>query len=321
MTQSKRTRKSSSQTASPRVGWVFGLIFCISIVLTIFVLFMQRHWKMSGQRAILIVHNAVDEVRKPLTLAVIRSASNELTLISIPEEQSVNILTNEVSYGSDALVGYAQLESYTWSYVQYLIGLEYGVVIDGIVWSESAPQGMSLEEVKKLARKSLFRQVPTTLAYWDRFLWWQSVTRIPNYEVENASEMQRLLLENKALDFSQYRKQFLTKIQDPVIRNSGWSVAILNGSGVQGYASRVASALEMMGYEVRSVDTIEKTDRSAVVFAPQRDDIFAQEQWADQRLRDFFQPFENREDEEISRRRRSNVVIILGTDQIELWAE
>lgn len=282
---------------------------------------MQRRWKLAGQRAVLIVHDSVDEVRKPLSLAVVRPTSDELTLISIPPNQSINTLKNDVAYSSDALVGFTQLEGYSWQYLQYVAGLEYGVIIDGIVWSQQAPDQITLDSVRKLAQQSLFRQTPTTLAYWDRFMWWRSLSQIPNYEVEQASEMQQFLTEEQALDTTKYQKQFFSQVQDVAIRNSGWSVAILNGSGIQGYASRVASALEMMGYEVRSVDTIESTEHSALVFAPQRADSFIEEQWAQQRLRDFFHPFERREDEELTRRRRSNAVIILGTDQSTLWTE
>lgn len=103
------------------------------------------------------------------------------------------------------------------------------------------------------------------------------------------------------------------------MRNSGWSVSILNGSGIQGYASRVASALEMMGYEVRSVDTIEPVEESAVVFAPQRNEVFTEERWAKKRLETVFSAFSTREDEETTRRRRSSAVIILGTDQTSIW--
>ncbi len=317
-----RTRQSRSETgnfSSPRIRWVFGVIFVISLILTVFVLFMQRQWRHTGQRVVLLVHENEDPVRKPLTLAVLRLEEKEVTFLPIPAEQQIALEDNTVSYSSDALVGYTQLEERSWEYLQYILSLEYGLPIDGILWTGTAPGKVGVGELREVARDALWRRAPTTLTYWDRLQLWRGLFGVPAHQVETLDGISQLLNEDDVLNTSEYQRQYFSVLQDPAIRNSGWSIAILNGSGIQGYASRVAGALEMMGYEVRGVDTVDETLDSEVLLAPNEQTVFAEDIWAKYRLKDTFQHFAQSTDEEITRRRRSNAVIILGTDQAELW--
>lgn len=186
--RTKKRRSTDDAELSPqRIGGVFLLVTAISLLLTVFVLFMQRQWKLPGQRALLVVHNGVDEVRKPLSIVVMRFSEQELFFLPIPEEQSVNVLSNDISYSSDALVGYTQLEEYRWEYLEYLVSLEYGVVLDGIVWTDLSPEELQANTWHSVAGQSLWRRAPTTLAYWDRVRWWRGMFGIPSYQVDQLT--------------------------------------------------------------------------------------------------------------------------------------
>lgn len=313
-----RPAQRGSQEPSPvtHVARTFLLMAVISLALTVFVLFMQREWRLSGVRTVVLVHMPEsDVVRRKLTLVQLDQQQNQLTIVPLPPEQQVAIFNQpEVSFATDALYGYSQLEKKDSSWIRLQLALEYGVVVDGIIWTSDVTV-TTKKEVMNNSWKTLVRQRPTSLTYWDRLIWWQSLRKVEDFAVGTPISLAEYVLpDTKELDFTRYDRWASQNVQDTQIRQTGMSVAVLNASGVQGQAQRFSRMLELIGYEVRSVDTIEPQEKTKILLAPPEEDQTASQEWTRQRMKDIFSSYQIKQDEEETEKRRSEAVIILGKD-------
>lgn len=293
------------------------LILGVSLVLTTFVLFMQRRWRGSGQRAILIVHEGGDEVRRPLTLMVIDADEEQATLVPLPTNWKVPAAVQYGSYASDALVGLTQLEQLHWRFLLLTLGLDLGVTIDDIVWT-SKPPPLQLTDVRAVVGSTLLNRSYTTLMYWDRWrLWWQ-LQRIAEYHVQTADMAAMISSETGELDSAALERSAARLWQDRQIRQSEASVVILNASGQTGLANRTARALELAGYYVRNVETAPEEERSTV-YRTSEVDKDESKRWARQRLELFLEKFDAKVDQERTQRARADFVIVIGKDIATLY--
>lgn len=289
---------------------MFGLVFLLSSLLTIFILWRQRQWRGDHQRAIVVVHQLEDEIRHPLSLVVFRP-EDKVQILELPPHQLVETPLEYGTYTTDALVGFTQLEDLQWEYLQYTLSLEYGVALDGIVWSTQSELSQ-IDHVRRMALLSLINQCPSTLAFWDRMKMWLWAQRIPTYQLE-STDLNQYLKDDNRLDQTRYDRWAELYLQDVAIRSSDFSVAVHNGTSINGYAKRVARMLNLMGYYVRNVETVDAEDTSRIW----HDGNISS--WPAQRLRNVTSVFSWKKDKQRVEEVRSEVLWLLGTDQRELF--
>lgn len=282
----------------------FLVVFLLSTLLAVFVLFMQRKWRDRGQRAVVIVHDAVDVVRKPLTVVVIDPETPRLTIMPLAPERSISPLLGYGNYQTQALVGLTQLEKLRWEFLMGSLSLELGTAIDGILWtdlSEVSDQG----DIRSIVLSSVANQKATTLAYWDRWRLLAMVESIPDYKVDVSFPADA--------DEAALEKWAARTIQDSQIRSSGMTIAIQNASGIQGMAARYSRLLRIMGYDVRNIETVEVQGESQLVVRSTLDES----SWEVQRVQAAVPYLRTKKDDALPEKLRSEMVVVLGEDMRE----
>ncbi len=307
----RRQPRGSTPAENQQSVWrVFGLIFFLSTVLTGFLLFRERQWRGDHQRAVLVVHQVKDEVRQPLSLVVVKT-ENKVQVLPLPPQQVIQTPLDYGNYTSDALVGLTQLENLRWEFLTYAISLEYGVAIDGIVWTQEAELS-SLSKVRKLAFFALVNNQPSTMVFWDRFKWWGWLQRVPSYQFELV-DIHQYLTDANRLDEPRYDRWAELYLQDASIRGSDYSLVVQNGTGVDGYAHRIGRMLGLMGFYVRGLETIDGLERSAVLLEK------GTTPWSGQRLESVFSFFTTKRDQALVEEKRTNAVLRVGSDQAQYF--
>lgn len=288
----------------------------ISVLLIVFVLFRQREWRQPGQRAVLIVQEGQDEVRRPLTIAISDPETPKLVLMPLPRNQYVAAaVASYGTYQTDALVGLTQLEKLDWAFLKQTVTWEYGVVIDGVVWTKASTVA-SLADVAKIAQAGIVNSLPTTLTYWDRWAWYQQLAKIPSYQGETVKLSDWLQPEGQLQELS-YDAWAERTIQDSQVRRANLSVVVQNASGVQGQASRVARALRLIGFGVRNIETLPEQSNTKILLSPDLKRTEPVVRWGEERLKRLFPYAGVEENSEITQRARADMVLLLGTDQRE----
>lgn len=290
---------------------MFGLVFFLSLVLAIFILFRQRRWEGNHQRAVLVVHQGQDEVRQALTIVVLKP-EKKVQVLPIPARQVIETPLDYGSFNSDALVGLTQLEKLQWEFLTYTLSLEFGVGIDGIIWTKDE-QINQLSQLKKLSIMSILNQRPTTMAFWDRLKLGQSLQRVPSYQFELVDVNIYLDESTNRLDKTRYDRWAELYLQDAEIRGSDFSLVVQNATSVNGYATRVGRMLGLMGYYVRGLETVEE-DADTTLYITKGNLV-----WPGDRLRNFFAALPQKRDDELPQEKRTNAVLRLGNDQKEWY--
>ncbi len=314
----RRTRRVPARSASATVSssfWTLSRVFFIIVILawalTIFILFRQRQWKGEEQRGVVIVQSVPDEVRQPLTLVILKP-DQKVFLLPIPPEQKIETPFNYGVYTSDALGGLTQLEDLKWEFLLSTLSLEFGVGLDGIIWTDSPVT--TLGDLRAVGLQAMLNRKATTLPWWDRMTLWRKLQQMPSYQIETEEIARYLQTETQMLDTNRYDRWAEFSLQDARIRESGFSVSVQNGSGIEGYAGRVGRMLGLMGYDLRSVETVGTNTISELLWAQDPGNG-----WSQRRLRELLPVFSSRTDSGTTEQARSQAVIRLGTDQVTLF--
>lgn len=311
-------RSPRDSRGSTRFGLVqsFGLTILLTVILVVFLLYRQKTWQFSGQRAVVIIQEEKDSVRRPITIAVVDPSASKLTLIPLPRQQYVSpSITSYGPYQTDALVGLTQLDSLKWEFLQQTLAWEYGVGVDGILWTNKESVA-TLKDVRSIAQSGILNTTATTMKYWDRWQWQQMLSRVPEYQVETAP-LAEWLEEDGTLKELSYDGWAERTIQDTQVRQSAISVVVQNGSGVQGQANRVARALRLTGFGVRNIDTVGEQSNTKIVLSPSLKKDEASIRWSIARIHSLFPYADVISEAEITERTRADIVVILGKDQAE----
>lgn len=309
--RSRRLAGNQAPSAFSSVWRMFGLVFFLSLALTIFILFRQRRWEGNHQRAVLLVHEGQDEVRQALTIVVLKP-EKKVQVLPIPSKQVIETPLDYGSFSSDALVGLTQLENLQWEFLTYTLSLEFGVGIDGIIWTKDE-QVNQLSQLKKLALMSILNQRPTTMAFWDRLKLGQTLQQVPSYQFELVDVNIYLDEASNRLDKTRYDRWAELYLQDAEIRGSDFSLVVQNATSVNGYATRVGRMLGLMGYYVRGLETVEE-DSGTTLYITKGNLV-----WPGDRLRNFFSALPQKRDDQLPQEKRTNAVLRLGNDQKEWY--
>jgi hypothetical protein len=315
LSRQRRRLPSSNDSHSKKSFWTLSrvliIIAIVAWILTIFILYRQRRWQGPEQRAVLVVQSVPDTVRLPLRLVVLKPGE-KIYILNISPEQKIATPFKYGTYTSDALVGLTQMEEMEWSYLEYLIALEFGVAVEGIIWTDSPVTSRS--ELSALSLQAVLNRKSNTMPWWDRLTLWHRVQQTPSYQVESVDLGQYLISDTKLLDTTRYDRWAELYLQDSTIRGSGYSVAVQNGSGIEGYAGRVGRMLGLMGYDLRSIDTVGTSTLSEVIWSQSN-----RNEWESTRLQTLFSSFSQRIDPNTVEQARSRAVVRLGTDQTILF--
>lgn len=311
--RSKKLPARQAEANFQGVWKMFGLVFLLSSLLSIFILWRQRAWVGNHQRAVVVVHQTQEEVRHPLSIVIFKP-EEKIQVLRLPPEQMIETPLEYGTYTSDALVGLTQLEGLKWDYLQYALSLEYGVALDGIIWSQTAELNQ-VSQIRGLALRSVFNRRPSTLAFWDRMKMWLWSQRVPNYQLE-VTDMARYLEEDsKKLDQTRYDRWAELYVQDVAVRGSDYSVAVHNGTNINGYAKRVSRMLGLMGYYVRAVETVQPQEQSIIWHES------GTATWPAQRLKAVANVFDWKKNAEKTSDARADAVWQLGSNERELFQD
>lgn len=303
------TVRREARTSRLGVVWTFFAIFVVATLLSVFVVLMQRRWTQGGQRAVLLIEPANADLRQRLSIVLTQPGQRQAVLLRLPPNQGVATF-QQGQYESDALAGFIRLEKMDWAQLRLLVGLQYGVAVDDIVWVRD--EVTTWPQVQAALTPLLWAQLPTTLTYADRWqLWWQ-VRRIPAGAVQ-VPDLSRWQLETGILDTSAYDRAVSRWLEDAQIRASGMTVAVENGTPLQGLGGRVARALTLLGFEVVAVDSVAPTEKSMLLRAEETSN--AASRWGESRLRTLIPQLpKSTQDQAHIQLRRSDWVVVLGQD-------
>lgn len=315
LSRQRRRLPASDDSPSKKGFWTLPrVLIAIAVLawfLTIFILFRQRKWEGAEQRAVLLIQSVPGEVRQPLSIVVLKPGE-KIYLLQVSPQQKIETPFNYGIYTSDALAGLTQLENLDWEYLEYTVALEFGVALDGVIWTDTPVTNRS--ELSSLSLQALLNRKANTLAWWDRMTLWRRVQQAPSYQVESIDLQQYLISGSQLLDTTRYDRWAELYLQDSTLRASGYSVAVQNGSGIEGYAGRVGRMLGLMGYDLRSIDTVGTSTISELLWAQE-----PKNEWASKRLGAILETFTQRVDANTAEQARSQAVVRLGTDQAILF--
>lgn len=313
----QRRSRSVNQDNWGSVWRVFIIVFLLSVLLTIFILFRQRQWRGQEQRSVIVAHlpEQENQVRQKLSVILFRPGE-EIHVLQIPARLKIETPLEYGIYESDALVGLTQLEDLKWDYLRYSISLELGVAIDDVVWT-SQSEITKINQLRRLAFWAFLNQRDSTMSLWDRGkMWWWSV-RLPSYQLE-STDLSKYLTSTDELNEDSYDRWAQLYLQDSQIRASDFSVVVRNGSGINNYASRVARFLTLTGYYVRSVETVDQQEdqEETALFLQSRPDS-----WPAWRLLSLVDEFPWYKDKQLTQDNRAQAVWVIGTNERQLFSQ
>ncbi len=295
-----------------RVRTVFFWIFLVSIGLFGWILFRNRTWTEPEQRAVLLIHPEVDEVQTPLSLVLWRPDSQELLMIAVPEDLRFRASHNGEAYNLSGLPRLAEIESWSEQAMLREVSLQFGVVFDGSMTVDFPASQLSVEYVRREALMAFLGRQETKLGLWDRWTWWRLTLGADALRSQVIPFESAWKLPNGQLNTSTYDRFARLRLQDTTIRQSQWSIRVMNASGIAGDAARHARMLELIGYGVRSTDSQGDRVPSALRLQPALADDIPENMWASKRLQHLFSDWESRVDETLLETQRVQAEVLVG---------
>lgn len=295
-----------------RVVPVFFLIVCLTLALWGWILYRNRDWQKLGQRALILIHPATGEITTPLTVAVWHPDQREVLLLPLPDEMQFQASHNGERYSISSLPRLAEIEN--WSDVRWRreLSLQLGIIFDGSMWVSLPQDGFDLNELKQESWQALLGQRQSTLAPWDNLSWWQGMQQADDLRSQVFEFDRAWLGPDKTLNQSVYDRFARLRLQDETIRNSQWTLRVVNASGRSGEAGRQARMLELIGFGVRSVETQTEQSTSGVTTLPESDEFAQEERWARVRFQQLYVDWEQQENQKLFEQQRVQGEVVVG---------
>lgn len=295
----------------------FLFIILVSLSLWGWILYRGRTWSQSGQRAILVLHPATSEIVTPMSLAVGNPQKDSILLLSLPPELMFRASHNRELYPVNTLPRIAQIEG--WSERRWLreLSLQLGVIIDGTISVSAPPENFTVEGLVRESGSALWSGRKSSLVWWDRLTWWR--------EIRSTSLLNRELLRfdpewlsaEKEINQAYFDKVARLRLQDDILRRSQWAVRVVNASGVTGDAGRQARLLELVGFNVLTVDTQDSRPQSAIHLDQHLADemnLSEEDRWAVSRIQLLYQDWEQEYLPDLTAQKRVEVEVLRGLD-------
>jgi hypothetical protein len=299
-----------------RVLPVFLFILLTTLGLTVWILHRQREWVDVGQRAMVIVHPATGEISTPLTIAVWHPETSEVLLLPLPESLMFRASHNGESYPVSGLPRLAEIENWSTTRWQRELSLQLGVVFDGSLHVSSPQTDFDLDELEAQSLQALLGGRQTSLVMWDRWTWLQALQNADDLKSRVITFESGWLDGDKHLNEAVYDRFARLRLQDETLRNSQWTLRVVNASGIAGDASRQARMLELIGYGVRAVESQDEMSLSTVVTLPRLAEDDAADVWARSRLQVLYADWFHEENDGLFEKQRVQGEVISGSEKV-----
>lgn len=291
-----------------KLGKQLALWFLAVGAVVLLVFFWQRRWHGQGLRAVLLVSQSEDRVRQPMKILLIDPSERTITQIPIPQETAWPALFKHGFFVSDALPGLTALEDYEADFLSSSIGMPLGIGIEGVLW-RSKPLPTTRAQVVRWLWLHAINGAPTDLPLWDRWrlLGWVLFTPASGWQdrvVPTTTEVDGTSRLSKLKDW-----------QDPVIRRSGATIVIRNGTDEPGLAARLAEGFEQWGFRVRNVETGE-VGESRIVWSGEKEGDLG---WSLQQLLSVWRVLPTTVDQAALASQRADVILELGPDLVSRY--
>jgi hypothetical protein len=219
---------------------------------------------------------------------------------------------NGERYPINSLPRLAEIEEWPEARWRRELSLQLGVIFDGSM-SVSLPQdGFDLNELKQESWFAMLSQRESSLVPWDRLSWWQGIQKADDLRSQVFEFDRAWLTPEKTLNQSVYDRFARLRLQDEAIRNSQWTLRVVNASGRSGEAGRQARMLELIGFGVRSVDTQSDLSESAVTTLPETPETVSDERWARSRFKQLYADWQQQDGEKLFEEQRVQGQVVVG---------
>lgn len=281
-------RKEGLETRSLR--WFFPkiqvvipfLIFIIAFAIATGMIMQKSRWDGVGQYGVLVMTNHPNQSAKSLAFLIVRGKENTATLMPLPDTLLVETLHGYGQYKASSLFGLAELEKLPPTFVKQTLGFQFGVSVQDLIEvrlqrdQQSNPQSsqpMTPSTLQQMFAQSLLFRAPSSLSYFDRYRLWKFfgsmrkdqlsiidvlssslVKPVDQTPKDQTQKDKRLTNETWYVpDFLKFDALTHSLFADPDLRKEDKAIAVINTTGETRLATRVARALNLMGYDVVNI--------------------------------------------------------------------
>ncbi len=259
------------------------LILAVAFAIAVGMIMRKSRWNGVGQYGILVVTDHPNQSAKSLALLIVRGKENTATLLPLPDTLLVETLRGYGLYKTSSLFGLADLEKLPPAFVKQTLGFQFGVNVQDLIEVKShinqqINQPMSPSVIQHIFAQSLFFRLPSSLSYFDRYRLWKFFGAMRKDQLGIIDTLSSSLVkpvdqhpkDEKSKDEILYVPDFLkldafvgSLFADPDMRKENKAIAVVNTTSEARLATRVARALNLMGYNVvniaQTANTLEKT--------------------------------------------------------------
>lgn len=263
------------------------LILAVAFAIAVGMIMRKSRWDGVGQYGILLVTDHPSQSAKSLALLIVRGKENTATLLPLPDTLLVETLRGYGVYKASSLFGLADLEKLPPAFVEQTLGFQFGVNVQDLIEikpqinqqiSQQINQPMTPSVLQRMFAQSLLFRLPSSLSYSDRYRLWKFFGAMRKDQLGIIDTLSSSLIkpvdqhtkDEKPKDEIVYVPDFLkldafvsSLFADPDIRKENRAIAVVNTTGEARLATRIARALNLMGFNVVNIaqtsNTLEKT--------------------------------------------------------------
>lgn len=324
-------------------------IVVVAFAIGMRMIMQKSRWDGVGQYGVLVVTDHPNQSAKSLAFLIVHGKENTATLMPLPDTLLVETLHGYGQYKVSSLLGLAELEKLPPAFVLQTLGFQFGVNIQDLIEvqpqrnQQSDPQSsqpMTPSTLQQMFAQSLVFRVPSSLSYFDRYRLWKFFASMRKNQLSIIDVLSSSLvkpvdqqpidqqpIDQKPKGETLYAPDFLkldalihSLFADPDLRKEDKAIAVINTTGEARLATRVARALNLMGYDVVNIaqtsNAIGKTHL----------DLGQKELFSTKTVQTL-QPFFSLETKEVTVSQqhaleyRADIVLFLGTDMTALLTQ
>lgn len=323
-TSSTRKRISSVQESSTGlidvlrivvVGITLFFIFTLTLSAVLHTLFTRSsQWKDAQRMSVLLTEKMQEgEIDRSLAILSVDVQNDQIYFIPVPDSMSIRALGKYGTFPTGSLTSLYDQEALPVSALRATIGYELGVLSTAMIELNQLDSDMKSGQLAQMLRESLLDPGRSTIGIADRYLLWRRVQFASEARFTSAPIQ---MTQDGELGSTQKLSQ--EYVSDPLVRQQQWSVAVVNTTEISGFASRIGEVLSDTGFQVintSSADQIDLTQAKILISDQLLED--------DQSIRYIQALFVDElpviVDRDMTRRYRSDIVIILGEDLTDLY--
>ena len=311
-------------------------ILAVAVVIAVGIIMRKSRWDGVGQYGILVVTDHPNQSAKSLALLIVRGKENTATLLPLPDTLLIETLRGYGLYKASSLFGLADLEKLPPTFVTQTLGFQFGVIVQDLI--EVKPQinqPMTPSVLQQMFAQSLLFRLPSSLSYADRYRLWKFFGAMRKDQLGIIDTLSSSLIkpvdqhtkDEKSKDEILYVPDFLkldafvgSLFADPDIRKENKAIGVVNTTGEAHLATRVARALNLMGFNVVNIAQTPNELEKTRLDLEQKELLLTK---TAQTVQDFFHlgTKESTVNRQHAVEYRADIVLFLGTDIATLLAQ